>query len=43
MAQGPNDVLDRFDYHYIHWVGPMTTAVLNGILYWVIPIYKPEN
>ncbi|KAF2031681.1 aquaporin-like protein [Setomelanomma holmii] len=31
---------NRFDYHYIHWVGPMTTAILNGILYWVIPIYK---
>ncbi|KAH7392895.1 aquaporin-like protein [Pyrenochaeta sp. MPI-SDFR-AT-0127] len=34
---------NRFDYHYIHWVGPMTTALLNGILYWLIPIYKPEK
>ncbi|KAL6153780.1 hypothetical protein ACJQWK_01820 [Exserohilum turcicum] len=34
---------DRFDYHYIHWVGPVTTAVLNGLLYWAIPIYKREG
>ncbi|KAH8712136.1 aquaporin-like protein [Phaeosphaeriaceae sp. PMI808] len=31
---------NRFDYHYIHWLGPVTTAILNGILYWAIPIYK---
>ncbi|EUC40762.1 hypothetical protein COCMIDRAFT_30348 [Bipolaris oryzae ATCC 44560] len=33
----------RFDYHYIHWVGPMTTAIMNGVLYWVIPIYKSKE
>ncbi|KAF2660890.1 MIP transporter [Lophiostoma macrostomum CBS 122681] len=31
---------ERFDYHYIHWVGDITAAVINGILYWAIPIYK---
>ncbi|KAF2826201.1 aquaporin-like protein [Ophiobolus disseminans] len=31
---------NRFDYHYVHWAGPITTAILNGVLYWVIPIYK---
>ncbi|CAO2648526.1 Nn.00g077930.m01.CDS01 [Neocucurbitaria sp. VM-36] len=30
----------RFDYHYVHWTGAMTTAVLNEILYWAIPIYR---
>ncbi|KAK7185413.1 aquaporin-like protein [Paraphaeosphaeria sporulosa] len=30
----------RFDYHYIHWAGPITASVLNGIMYRVIPIYK---
>lgn len=31
---------ERFDYHYIHWVGDITAAMLNGIMYWLIPIYK---
>jgi glycerol uptake facilitator-like aquaporin len=31
---------ERFDYHYIHWLGPLTAAMLNGLMYWVIPIYK---
>ncbi|KAH7411787.1 aquaporin-like protein [Phaeosphaeria sp. MPI-PUGE-AT-0046c] len=31
---------NRFDYHYIHWAGPITTAIINGLLYWVIPIYN---
>ena len=32
--------LERFDYHYVHWVGAITAAVLTGVLYEVIPIYK---
>ncbi|KAF2266102.1 MIP transporter [Lojkania enalia] len=31
---------EKFEYHYVHWMGPLTAAVLNGLLYWVIPIYK---
>ena len=38
-----DSALDRFDYHYIHWVGPMTTAIMNGMLYWAIPIYKSKE
>ncbi|KAF2002992.1 MIP transporter [Amniculicola lignicola CBS 123094] len=33
-------VAGKFDYHYIHWVGPITAGALNGMLYWAIPIYK---
>ena len=35
-----NQDAERFTYHYIHWMGDITAAVLNGILYWAIPIYK---
>ncbi|KAH7117755.1 MIP transporter [Dendryphion nanum] len=35
MAPGEN-----FNYHYIHWLGDITAAILNGLLYWAIPIYK---
>ncbi|KAF2865558.1 aquaporin-like protein [Massariosphaeria phaeospora] len=31
---------ENFEYHYIHWFGDITAAMLNGILYWAIPIYK---
>lgn len=31
---------ERFDYHYIHWTGDITAALLNGLMYWAIPIYK---
>ncbi|KAF2502884.1 aquaporin-like protein [Lophium mytilinum] len=31
---------ERFDYHYVHWLGDITAAILNGIMYWCIPIYK---
>ncbi|KAF2179031.1 aquaporin-like protein [Zopfia rhizophila CBS 207.26] len=31
---------ERFNYHYIHWFGDLTAAMLNGIMYWAIPIYK---
>ncbi|PSN67864.1 aquaporin-like protein, partial [Corynespora cassiicola Philippines] len=30
---------ERFDYHYIHWAGDISTAILNGLMYWAIPIY----
>jgi glycerol uptake facilitator-like aquaporin len=32
--------IETFDYHYVHWLGDITAAVLNGIMYWCIPIYK---
>lgn len=32
--------LERFDYHYVHWAGAITAAILTGVLYEVIPIYK---
>ncbi|KAF2688797.1 MIP transporter [Lentithecium fluviatile CBS 122367] len=32
-----------FSYHYIHWVGGMTAALLNGLMYWAIPIYKERT
>ncbi|KAF2016459.1 aquaporin-like protein [Aaosphaeria arxii CBS 175.79] len=31
---------DQFNYHYIHWFGDLTAAIINGIMYWIIPIYK---
>ncbi|KAF2118682.1 aquaporin-like protein [Lophiotrema nucula] len=34
---------ERFTYHYIHWVGSITASMLNGFLYWLVPIYKPES
>jgi glycerol uptake facilitator-like aquaporin len=33
-------IVDNFEYHYVHWFGGMTAAVLNGIMYWAIPIYN---
>lgn len=29
----------RFDYHYIHWLGDITAAVMNGVLYALLPPY----
>ncbi|OCL01642.1 MIP transporter [Glonium stellatum] len=31
---------ENLDYHYINWLGDLTAAMLNGLLYWCIPIYK---
>ncbi|KAF1970211.1 aquaporin-like protein [Bimuria novae-zelandiae CBS 107.79] len=33
---------DNFTYHYVHWAGGITAAILNGVMYQVIPIYKHE-
>ncbi|OCK74855.1 MIP transporter [Lepidopterella palustris CBS 459.81] len=33
-------ILERFDYHYINWLGDLTAAMVNGLMYWCIPIYK---
>ncbi|KAF2640957.1 MIP transporter [Massarina eburnea CBS 473.64] len=30
---------ENLEYHYIHWVGDITAAVINGFLYWMIPPY----
>lgn len=30
----------RFDYHWVQWLGDITAAALHGLLYWAIPPYK---
>ncbi|TLD38857.1 aquaporin-like protein [Venturia nashicola] len=31
---------NRFTYHYVHWVGDITAAIISAVLYCLVPPYK---
>ncbi|CEL07054.1 hypothetical protein ASPCAL10219 [Aspergillus calidoustus] len=30
-------------YHWIHWIGPLTAAILHGVLYFLVPPFSREE
>ena len=34
---------ERWDFHWVHWAGPIIAGALNGVLYWVVLPKKPQR
>ncbi|KAF2158423.1 hypothetical protein M409DRAFT_71658 [Zasmidium cellare ATCC 36951] len=34
---------NEFQYHYVHWLGPLTASILNGVIYVLVPPWEREE